>query len=205
MKQKGIIIELTSLLDVIFIILFWVMMQMQQQQTELKSDTESRLAQADQQVQDALAQVEEIQSKADQEITEAWKTAEELNQKAFDNQKALDSFSQGNLITIYLDYAPDGIISVSEQREILAEFSLELSETVISERILQALENSRIGENPVILCALVYDGDTALYKDVLKLNAILKQVSDERPDFYCAVMNTARNSGKNSEIKTERR
>ena len=201
MKQKGIIIELTSLLDVIFIILFWVMMQMQQQQAELKSDTESRLAQADQQVQDALAQVEEIQSKADQEIAEAWKTAEELNQKAFDNQKALDSFSQGNLITIYLDYAPDGIISVSEQRDILAEFSLELSETVISERILQAIENSQISENQVILCALVYDGDKALYKDVLKLNTVLKQVSERRPDFYCATMNTA----KNSEIKTERR
>ncbi|MDE7122599.1 MAG: hypothetical protein K2O42_10630 [Oscillospiraceae bacterium] len=201
MKQKGIIIELTSLLDVIFIILFWVMMQMQQQQTALKSDTEARLAQADQQVQDALTQVEEIRNKADQEIAEAWKTAEELNQKAFDNQKALDAFSQGSFITIYLDYVPEGIIIVSEQRDILAEFSLTLSETVISERILQAIADSEIGENPVILCALVYDGDTALYRDVLKLNAVLKQVSEGRPDFYCAVMNTARKP----EMKTERR
>lgn len=193
MKQKGIIIELTSLLDVIFIILFWVMMQMQQQQTQIQTDTEEQLAQAAQQVEEALQQVEEIRTEADQKIAEAWKTAEELNEKAFANQKALDSFSQGNLITIYLEYMPDGIISVSEQRETLAEFSLELSETVISERILQAIENSEIGENQVILCALVYDGDTALYKDVLKLNAVLKQISVERPDLYCATMNTARN------------
>lgn len=193
MKQKGIMIELTSLLDVIFIILFWVMMQMQQQQTQMQTDTEEQLAQAEQQVEEALQQVEEIRTEADQKIAEAWKTAEELNEKAFANQKALDSFSQGNLITIYLEYVPDGIISVSEQRETLVEFSLELSETVISERILQAIENSEIGENQVILCALVYDGDTALYKDVLKLNAVLKQISAERPDFYCATMNTARN------------
>ena len=193
MKQKGIIIELTSLLDVIFIILFWVMMQMQQQQTQMQTDTEEQLAQAAQQVEEALQQVEEIRTEADQKIAEAWKTAEELNEKAFANQKALDSFSQGNLITIYLEYVPDGIISVSEQRENLAEFSLELSETVISERILQAIENSEIGENQVILCALIYDGDTALYKDVLKLNAVLKQISAERPDLYCATMNTARN------------
>ncbi|MDE5755361.1 MAG: hypothetical protein K2H89_12625 [Oscillospiraceae bacterium] len=193
MKQKGIMIELTSLLDVIFIILFWVMMQMQQQQTQMQTDTEEQLAQAEQQVEEALQQVEEIRTEADQKIAEAWKTAEELNEKAFANQKALDSFSQGNLITIYLEYVPDGIISVSEQRETLVEFSLELSETVISERILQAIENSEIGKNQVILCALVYDGDTALYKDVLKLNAVLKQISAERPDFYCATMNTARN------------
>lgn len=192
MKQKGIIIELTSLLDVIFIILFWVMMQMQQQQTDLKADTDAQLAQAEAQVQEALAEVDDIREKADLEIAEAWKTAEELNQKAFDNQKALDSFAKGNLITIYLDYAPDGIISVSEQRDILAEFSLTLSESVISERILQAVEQSGIGEQSVILCALVYDGDTALYKDVLKLHAVLEQISENRPDFYCAVMNTAK-------------
>ena len=186
MKSKGIIIELTSLLDVIFIILFGVMMQLQKEQEQIKIDTESQLAEANQQVED-------IRKEADEKIAEAWQTAEELNSKAFSTQKALDSFAQGNLITIYLEYMPNGIITVTEQRNTLAEISLELSENSISERILNAIQESSIAEQEIILCALVYDGNTALYKDVLKLNAVLKNISDERPDFYCASMNTAKN------------
>ena len=193
MKNKGIIIELTSLLDVIFIILFGVMMQLQQEQEQIKIDTESQLAEANQQVEEALQQVEDIRKEADEKIAEALQTAEELNSKAFANQNALNSFAQGNLITVYLEYLPDGIISITEQRNILAEISLELSEDVISARILSAIQESSIAEQEVILCALIYDGNTALYKDVLKLNAVLKNISEERPDFYCASMNTAKN------------
>lgn len=193
MKNKGIIIELTSLLDVIFIILFGVMMQLQEEQEQVKIDTESQIAQANQQVQEALQEVENIRKEADEQIAEAWQTAEELNSKAFANQEALNSFAQGNLITVYLEYIPNGIITITEQRNTLAEISLELSENVISERILNAIQESGISENKVVLCALVYDGNTALYKDVMKLNSILKTVSTERPDFYCASMNTAKN------------
>ncbi|MDE6777472.1 MAG: hypothetical protein K2J25_05965 [Oscillospiraceae bacterium] len=193
MKSKGIMIELTSLLDVIFIILFGVMMQLQEEQEQIKIDTESQLAEANQQVENALQQVEDIRKEADEKIAEAWQTAEELNSKAFSNQKALNSFAQGNFITIYLEYMPNGIITITEQRNTLAEISLELSENSISEKILNAIQESSIAEQEIILCALVYDGNTALYKDVLKLNAVLKNISNERPDFYCASMNTAKN------------
>lgn len=192
MKNKGIIIELTSLLDVIFIILFWVMIQMQEEQKLMKADTETQLAEANQQVEDALQQVEHIRNEADEKIAEVWKTAEELNQKAFANQRALDSFSQGNFMTVYLEYTPDGMISITEQRKTLAEISLKLAETEISGKILDVIQESGISENEVVLCALVYDGSTALYKDVMKMNAVLKHVSIERPDFYCATMNTAK-------------
>ncbi|MDE5737895.1 MAG: hypothetical protein K2H93_05975 [Oscillospiraceae bacterium] len=193
MKSKGIMIELTSLLDVIFIILFGVMMQLQEEQEQIKIDTESQLAEANQQVENALQQVEDIRKEADEKIAEAWQTAEELNSKAFSNQKALNSFAQGNFITIYLEYMPNGIITITEQRNTLAEISLELSENSISEKILNAIQESSIAEQEIILCALVYDGNTALYKDVLKLNAVLKNISNERPDFYCASMNIAKN------------
>ena len=62
MKNKGIVIELTALLDVILIMMFWLMMNIQNSNDNIRTDAEQRVSQAEQEVADAnekLSQAEE--------------------------------------------------------------------------------------------------------------------------------------------------
>ncbi|MDE6798171.1 MAG: hypothetical protein K2J36_09200 [Ruminococcus sp.] len=106
MKNKGIIIELTSLLDVILIMLFWLMMNLQEQNKNISQEAEQRIAQAEETVANAekisadsleelekiKAEMQELRETTDNEITEAWKKAASINDTATANLQALEMF-----------------------------------------------------------------------------------------------------------------
>ena len=103
-KNKGIVLELTSLLDVIMIMLFWVM-------TDVSAAADSQKEDAKAQVQAVTQQLEEQKQKSDDElenlrkdmqkqIDEAYKKAENINSNAAKNQQALDGYTKGMLISL---------------------------------------------------------------------------------------------------------
>ena len=207
MKNKGIVIELTALLDVILIMMFWLMMNIQNSNDNIRTDAEQRVSQAEQEVADAnekLSQAEErankavsdmeemqkeleqVRQNADKEITEAWKKAASINENATANQFALDRYEQGVLITINLKYDTNSEIIISDNNGILEQSDI-ITEN-ISEKLISSFENSNLTQNDVILCAMVYDGSIALYKDVRAVRTAVYDVKEYYPNLYCTLI-----------------
>ena len=209
MKNKGIVIELTALLDVILIMLFWLMMSLRNTSDNIRADAEERISKAEQQVKSAeesvseaesradkaaaemekmQTELEEVRENADREIAEAWKKAASINDNAAANQYALDRFERGFLITVNLRYDMGAGVLISdnsgdsEQADVTADD--------ISGKLTAYLESLDFGQNDVILCAMTYDGSQALYRDVRTVRTAVYDVKENYPNLYCTYINT---------------
>ena len=195
MKNKGIVIELTALLDVIFIMLFWVMINVQENGAKVKEDADSRIAEAQAQVvqaqEEAAEQVESIREKADSEIQRAHEQLERIDSNAAANQQALDDFGDGLMLTISLRYEPGGKLTVFNGDDELGTADI-ISESEVYTEIVASLGKAGIERDDVVLCAFVYDGSRALYRDVNEVSAAVSRVGKSYKNFYCTFINTAR-------------
>ena len=162
MKSKGIIIELTSLLDVILIMLFFVMMQSGQQ-------TESAVKAADEKV--AAAQQE---------------TAE-MKRKAKSLADALSGFEGGELyeLKISFDESSDVLVLSFAGQEINR---LGFEQT---EEIEKAVKGIEIPDGTAVLAAVIYDGSKVLYRDMESIRAALEKLSKEHDNIYIGYIDTS--------------
>lgn len=209
MKNKGIVIELTALLDVILIMLFWLMISLQNNNDNIRAEAEERISQAEQIVQDAetdvyeaqkradkaveemekmQAEVEEIRENSEKEIAEAWKKAASINDNATSNQYALDRYEQGFLITINLRYDTSAGVLISNNSG--DSEHAQVTEDDISDKLKNSFEISGLKKNDVILCAMTYDGSKALYRDVKAVRTAVNSIKEDYPNLYCAYINT---------------
>lgn len=192
MKNKGIAIELTALLDVILIMLFWVMMNMGRENERVKNEAaeqaaayEQRTEQLTQELDAARSDQERLREEFDRYISE---NSESI---ATANQKALDEFAEGRMITLNLSYDAVGKLFILDESGELGHTMLESREK-IAESIEEVLKESGLGNDDVILCALVYDGDRALYSDVKLVSAAAADVGKKYNNFYCTNINISR-------------
>ncbi|MCR4780450.1 MAG: hypothetical protein K5876_05070 [Ruminiclostridium sp.] len=192
MKNKGIAIELTALLDVILIMLFWVMMNMGRENERVKNEAaeqaaayEQRTGELTEELEAAHSDYENVRSELDRYISE---NSESI---AAANQKALNEFAEGRMITLNLSYDAVGKLFILDENGELGHTLLESREK-IAESIEKVLAESGLGKDDVILCALVYDGDRALYSDVKLINAAADDVGKKYDNFYCTNINISR-------------
>ncbi len=204
--KKGIVIELTALLDVILIMMFWLMMSLQNENDTIRTDYEEQIAQVEQDLNtanqnlkdtekranDAIAnmqsELQKVREDADKEIVEAWKKAASINDNATANQLALDKYEQGILITINLKYDTDTKLIISDKNNILEQSNINVDD--ISKKLISSFEKSESEQDSVILCAFVYDGSKALYKDVKTVRTAISNVKEIYSDMYCTYINT---------------
>jgi len=190
-KSKGIVIELTALLDVIMIMLFWVMMNVQDSSDQVKAEADQKVAAAQQQLIEASSEVDAIRAEADSEVASAWEMAENINKNAAENQKALLGYEQGMLVTLNIRYDTDGMLYISNYDEELGKAAISSEDEVYS-LIVSALQKAELNEDDVILCALVYDSKNSLYKHVKKVKAAVDRVRNVYNSFYCTYIDTSK-------------
>jgi len=197
MKNKGIAIELTALLDVIFIMLFWCMTNMQEQTEDIRQSSEEQISQAysqaenyRQELQQAKQQYEYDVQRLEKELESALKKAENPEKTARENQEALDRYSQGIVVTLVMNYDAVGKLFISDNNSELGKTLINSPEEVAS-TIENALEKNSFDKDEVILCALVYDGSRALYKDVQTVTEAVGIVSESYSRIYCTYINTS--------------
>ncbi|MDE6036441.1 MAG: hypothetical protein K2G36_11120 [Ruminococcus sp.] len=202
MRNKGIIIELTSLLDVILIMLFWLMMNLQEQNKNISAEAEQRIAQAEEIVADAekisadslselekiKTEMQELRESTDKEITEAWKKSASINDTATANLKALENFEQGSFILIDLCYNSSGEVIISDTSETIGQTDI-LSDASISQEIINSFKDYGFSKDNTIICAVTYNGSHALYKDVRAVRMAVDDVKKSYPNFYCTYIN----------------
>ena len=194
-KNKGIVIELTALLDVIFIMLFWMMINVQEGSTKVREDADSRIAQAEAEVvqvrEETEEKLEDMREQADSEIKKAQERAENLNRDAAVNQRALENFGKGLMLTINLRYSPGGELIVTNGDTELSRTAV-TSESDVYSAISQAMTKAGIIGDDVVLCAFVYDGSRALFRDVSEISDAVNRLGKSYKNFYCTFINTAR-------------
>lgn len=198
-KNKGIIIELTALLDVIFIMLFWVMINVRQSNIDVKADAASRVEQAQMDADSQVAQIrmetdseiERIRKEAEADVSAAWDMAKSVNSNAADNMKALEGYEQGLILTLTLRYYDQGEIYINNAGVPLDTVKLGTAEDMYK-GIGDTLKKAGIKQDEVVMCAFVYDGGRALYKDVKSVTEAIDKVSKDYDKLYCTTINTAR-------------
>ena len=178
-----------TLLDVILIMLFWVMLNMENQTEKAKEDAANAVAEQqaefDRMSTELRAELDTVRAEYERFLDE---NAEDA---AVANQKALDEFAEGRMITLNLSYDAVGKLYILDESGELAHTMLN-SEEDIAGSIMNVLEESGLGKDDVILCALVYDGSRALYRDVSLVSAAAERVGREYNKFYCTYINISR-------------
>lgn len=195
-KSKGIVIELTALLDVILIMLFWVMMNTKSSGEDIKEQAESRIAAAESKLETEREsweqEKEQILADASSQIDEAWKKAESIDSRAAENQQALDGYAEGLLVTLNLRYdGNSGTLYISDSGSEHGTIAV-TDENTMAEEIISQFENMGLEHGSVVLCAMVYDGDTALYRDVKTVTSAVDTVGETYENFYCTFINTTK-------------
>jgi hypothetical protein len=194
-KNKGIIIELTALLDVIFIMLFWLMINVQEGSAKVREDADSRIAEAQAEVAQIREETEEklesMREQTDSEIRRAKELAENMDKTAAANQQALENYGNGLMLTINLRYSHGGELVVMNGEDELARTAVTSGNDVYS-ALTDALKKAGISTDDVVLCAFVYDGSHALFRDVSEITDAVGRLGKSYKYFYCTFINTAR-------------
>ncbi|MBR1739993.1 MAG: hypothetical protein IJ737_06855 [Ruminococcus sp.] len=194
-KNKGIVVELTSLLDVILIMMFWLLMNLQESKTNLKEEADSRIAEAQSAAQE---EIDAANADADARIAEAMAELETTNRMAVERKNALEEYEEGGLLQVSLEYDSVGQVIILNQEEELGMAVLEEGSTrddnsrEIAAKMIAILEEQGIQEDDVVICAFIYNGRSSYYADVHSAYDALEEVSRTYKYFYWTKINTAR-------------
>lgn len=193
-KSKGLVIELTALLDIIMIMLFWVMTDASSSADNAKEDAKAQVqaaqAQLEEQKQKSADELDKLRDDMQKQIDEAYKKAENINSGAAKNQAALDGFTSGMLVslnlrnengvdTLYISRNDEDIMTVSASDDIEA-------------RLTELFKGLGAEDGTVMLAAVVYDGNAVLYRDMKSIEAALNSISDKYDDLYFTYINTSK-------------
>ncbi len=145
MNNKDIILDFTSLLDVILIILFFFIMF-----SSMESDTKTKTAMAEAQAisdeaEYKLAEAEELKAQAEQELAELM----DANERQGQDISAIFEFSKGQNFKFLLK--PDGkswTVYVKKGDE-------------LQTKIEQLVEAAGVSADDTFLCELIYDASLA--------------------------------------------
>lgn len=187
-KNKGIIIELTSLLDIIMIMLFWVMLNISNNAQDIEKKAQEKIDEANaktvQAQQDAQEQIDKI--KEENKATEL---------AAKNMQDALDGFSNGMMVSVEMRYS-DGKDVIYVSRNNSEPAAVEVNDK-LNEELSKALDSYGLTKDSIILAAFMYDGDKVLYRDVNKVLDTLGKIKGNYKNIYFTQINTTKQKGEN--------
>ena len=193
-KNKGIIIELTSLLDIIMIMLFWVMLNVSNSAQNAEKKAQEKVDAANAKVvqaqKDAQDEIERAKQQNQKELDDMNKKNQEIKQAAEDMQQALDGFGNGKMVTLEMKYE-DGrdVIYISQGIEEKKTVSVD---DKLKDSLSAALNSYGLDKNSIILTAFVYDGDSVLYRDVEKVQSTLSSIKSNYKNIYYTHINTTK-------------
>ena len=186
-KNKGLIIELTSLLDVILIMLFWVMMVSSDKADKAEQQAEQKVQAANAQAQ---VQVDEAKKDAERYINERLAEQKDNMEKLDEYVKTIEGFENGEMLSISITYVEQNeVLSFTRSGQQISSGTLTGYSNIEHEirKVLDTLPN----KNGIILAAFIYDGNTALYRDVQNVRAALENLRKDYGGIYFAYINTS--------------
>lgn len=187
-KNKGIIIELTSLLDIIMIMLFWVMLNVSNNAQDIEKKAQEK-------IDEANAKTVQAQQDAHEQIDKIKEENKAVEIAAKNMQDALDGFSSGMMVSVEMRYSGGkDVIYVSRNNSEPA--AVEVDDK-LNEELSKALDSYGLTKDSIILAAFMYDGDKVLYRDVNKVLDTLGKIKGNYKNIYFTQINTTKQKGEN--------
>ncbi|WP_303799802.1 hypothetical protein [Ruminococcus flavefaciens] len=184
MKIREIILDFTSLLDVIMIILFFFVLY----STMDTQKAANKAKEAEQTYNQLIDEQQEINEKAQMDL----ERIESADENAAANQKALNSFDKGDFFTFRLEVTEQSdnwTLSISFGKKQLGEVVSKETDDVKGS-IRGILEKSGFTADDTYLCILSYDGQQ--YGTSRAFDIIDKAIDDiqrEYPNLYFSNLN----------------
>lgn len=193
-KSKGIIIELTSLLDIILIMLFWMMLNVSNSAQDAEKRAQEKIDAADAKVvqiqSDAQKEIDSMKEQNQKQIDQINEQNREMKQNAENMQSALDGFSSGKMVTLEMKFK-DGsdVIYVSQGTHDAKTVTVD---DKLAENLAEVLNSYGLDKNSIILAAFMYDGNSVLYRDVDKVQNVLSTIKGNYKNIYFTHINTTK-------------
>ena len=193
-KNKGIIIELTSLLDIIMIMLFWVMLNVSNSAADAEKKAQEKIDAANSKVAsaqaDAQKQIDEAKQENQKQIDQINEQNREMKQNAENMQNALDGFSEGKMVTLEMKYeGGHDVIYVSQNGGSSKSVTVD---DKLKDNLASALNSYGLDKDSIILAAFMYDGNTVLYRDVNNVQDVLSKIKGNYKNIYFTHINTTK-------------
>ncbi len=193
-KNKGIIIELTSLLDIILIMLFWLMLNISNSASEIEKKAQEKIDKANAKVsqvqEDADKKVQQAQDDAKKQIDKINEQNKEMRQDNENMHNALDGFSSGKMVTVEMKFSDNrDVIYVSQNNSTPQTAAVD---DKLAENLTKALNSFGLDKDSIILAAFMYDGNTVLYRDVNTVQNVLVNIKGNYRNIYFTQINTTK-------------
>ncbi len=190
MKRKDIILDFTSLLDVILIILFFFILY-----------SAFNVQESEQRAEEARVDYEERMEALDAEESKLnleWERLRALDQNAPKNQLALNTFDNGGMLAFNLRKEDDSEAwrlsatrkNAAGEEELVGEI---LPGNKLLSSILGILQAAGYGEDEVLIISFTYDGSVIgtnrLYGEIMRA---FREVQTLRKNVYLTAINTSK-------------
>lgn len=192
MKLKEIILDFTSLLDVIMIILFWFVIsykaQAQEQIAEAQQSASKAISSAEMQIQEA--------EKLSQQAKDQLDALAEVSERQASNLEAMLEFGDAENITIYLCMEEEGWRLDVYKGALLLDSIPDAEEKQIGLRLNGMLTDAGYKLTDTVFCVFSYDssepGTRAAYQSVIRELGYVKLGNKH---FFCSEVDSANQKG----------
>ncbi len=191
MKIREIILDFTSLLDIIMIILFFFILF-------TNMDTETAMTRAEQKETEYSTLIEEVsreQSDWKKKTEKEWSRIESADENAGANQKALLDFDNGAVLSINItdiSTGDDFELSITGDNKKLIGFTWAGTDD-FRERLLSVLKKLDIDSGKVIISTLTYDGySLGTEKAVPQVENVVRKLQEQYKNLYFTTINVTR-------------
>ena len=191
MKIREVILDFTSLLDVVMIILFFFILY-----TTFDVEKEAeKVKAAEASYTEMMEQNEKEQQEWQERASEEWERILSADANAAKNQQALNAYDSGNGITFNLQDVQKGdkwALSVLSGNKRIGSISSDESRDLRS-RIKELLEKAGYDKDDVIIATLTFDGNDYGTESAVPVieNAIIG-IQREYKDLYFTTINTSK-------------
>ncbi len=198
MKSKDVILDFTSLLDIVLLILFFFILYsaFNVQESELRADEAKAAYEAQ---LDALEAEKAGLEQEQAQLQAEWERIEALDETAVKNQQALIAFNSGYMLSFNLqkaDTSDDWTLSVFRKtRDNGEEERLGVIHPGddLSGSIREILDRAGYREDDVLIITFTYDGSVIgthrLYLDIMRA---FRELQSQRKNVYLSAINISK-------------
>ena len=181
MRKHTIILDFTSLLDIIMVILFFFIIFSKFETDEVKTKYDQKLEQITQQQEEIDIKLTEAQYKEDEAekkqalADQRFEMADSAEEHSGDNAKAITDMIQGKNIKLSLamgDNKKEWSLRIIKENDLISEIQYSNTNQVYKE-LKQVLEDNKYEKDKTMIVDFLYDaeekGTTAAYSNIQKV------------------------------------
>ncbi len=183
MNKRDVILDFTSLLDVVMLILFFFVLFSRFETTEMQQQLQAER-------QELQAEYSALSAEAQQKYDAACDYLEEVkrsDERAAENLEGIHAFASGKALRVYLNMNVDAWqLDIYCGEKLLSEIPEDTAQKMEA-AFLQILSANGYKASDTILCELMYDategGTAAAYRET---HALFQAVQEAYPHFFAA-------------------